>query len=160
MRISRKLSIILVISIALNLLLGGSIASHWLFRGDSVTAGFRGPLHHTAAREKLSGGNQAKVDQIWHQRRAIHRENIHAMRDARRHVYDAIVADPFDRSTLDIAYADLHQRLLKARTGMARTLGDIAAELPAAERQAYFKEGFRRFKHHRPHKPKLGRIEP
>ena len=100
MRISRKLSIILVISIALNLLLGGSIASHWLFRGDSVTAGFRGPLHHTAAREKLSGGNQAKVDQIWHQRRAIHRENIHAMRDARRHVYDAIVADPFDRHHL------------------------------------------------------------
>ena len=57
MRISRKVSIILVISVALNLLLGGSIASHWLSRGDGSMASFRGPLHHTAARETLSDDN-------------------------------------------------------------------------------------------------------
>jgi hypothetical protein len=32
---------------------------------------------------------------------------------------------------------------------MAKTLGDVAEKLPAAERQAYFKEGFRRFRHRR-----------
>lgn len=90
----------------------------------------------------------------------MHRENIHATRDARRHVYDALIADPFNRPALDIAYADLHKHLLKARTGMAKTLGDIAEKLPVAERQGHVNEGFPRFKHRRRPKHEYSRKGP
>ncbi|MBT7771912.1 MAG: periplasmic heavy metal sensor [Rhodospirillales bacterium] len=149
MRTSRKLSIVLTISLALNLFLGGAFVSHWMSGDTGKRGGFRGPLHHTAAREKLSSEHQGMVDNIWQQHRPMIRENIGAMRDARRVVRSTLIADPFDRTAMDNAYADLHQRLLEARSAMAKTIGDVAEKLPATERQAYFKEGFRRFRHRR-----------
>jgi uncharacterized membrane protein len=149
MRTSRKISVVLVISLALNLLFGGAIASHWMFRGDGSKGGFRGPLHHTPARGKLGSDHQGMVDKIWQQHRPMLRENIGTMREARRVVRDMLIADPFNRKALDAAYLDLHQPLLEARTAMATTVGNIAEKLPAAECQAYFKEGFKRFRHRR-----------
>ena len=149
MRTSRKLSIVLAISLALNLFLGGTFVSHWMFGDTWKRDGFRGPLHHTAAREKLGSEHQGMVDNIWQQHRPMIRENVGAMRAARRVVRNTLIADPFDRKALDKAYADLHQRLLEARSSMAKSIGDVAEKLPAIERQAYFKEGFRRFRHGR-----------
>ena len=126
MRTSRKLSIVLVVSLALNLFLGGTFASHWMFGDEGRRGSFRGPMHHAAAPQKLGEAHQGMVDEIWQQHRPLIRENIGDMRQARRVVRNALIADPFDRKALDTAYAALHQRLLVACSAMAKTLGDVA----------------------------------
>jgi hypothetical protein len=79
----------------------GTFASHWMFGDEGRRGSFRGPMHHAAAPKKLGEAHQGMVDEIWQQHRPMIRENIGDMRQARRVVRNALIADPFDREALD-----------------------------------------------------------
>lgn len=151
-RPNRTLSALLFLSVALNLFLGGVLASHWLFRPPPWDDGGPGdrlpPLHRLADGAGLDPPYRDQVTALWlDQRPRLHRQ-MRAVREARRQVHRLLTAETLDRAALATAQETLSQRLTAARAAMQDHLLEVAALLPPEQRRAYFEAGLRR--HHGP----------
>lgn len=148
MRLVKQLSLILLISVALNLLLGGVLASRLIFpdrsprhvRDDAPAILFNRRAAHAA----LSEESRQIIQDIWRKRRADLRANVRESRALRRELRAILLADEFDAAELERVEARLHELGVESRQSLRGALAEIAAALPADERQRYFKAGFER----------------
>ena len=149
MRLSRRLALVLAVSLGLNLFLGGMLASQWLFHGAPFAAHPRGahppgPFDREAARNALDEDYRAVVDEIWERNRPSLRQSVRGLREGREAVRRELLADPFDPAALAQAHEALAQRMQTMRGVMEAHVIEIAQALPADQRRRYFEASMRR----------------
>jgi uncharacterized membrane protein len=132
---SRWLLAALVVSLAVNLAVGGVVLGHVL-RGPP---GWRpgdpegGPAHRLMrllppeARDTMRQSFEAAGPDI--------RARAKALREARDRVRDAIAAEPFDRARLDAALSDMRVHVDALQTAVQAAIADGVSKLPADVRR-------------------------
>lgn len=141
-RVTRRVAIALAVSVGFNLFLGGMIASAWIAKRNyeqrgNQTAGLAGPFDLRGGIAELDPSSRDIVRQV----RARHREDFRQagkdMRQARRAVQQALMADKLDRAELDRALAGMRQSMDSAQVEMHAALADIAMALEPDERRRF-----------------------
>jgi uncharacterized membrane protein len=135
--------ILLVVSLGLNLFLGGLMAGRW----------FSGPPYRAAAAmtERGPAGEpnrilQRMADSLPPEDRPVfetiiakHREGVlraaGEARDAREIVRAVLRKEPFDRAALDRAFEDVRKSNAALQLAIQSTIGEAAAQLPPEARQ-------------------------
>ena len=134
--------IALIVSLALNLFLGGLMIGRWV----------SGPPHHrAAAAERGPGGEPGRILQRMagslpqEHRPAFeavigrHQERIVVLatqaREARAQVRDVLNKEPFDRAALDRAFETVRTRNDALQTEIQATIAEAAAALPPEARR-------------------------
>jgi uncharacterized membrane protein len=143
MRISRRLAVILAVSVGLNLFLGGVMTAHWLFNGDRSPRE-RSFFQREAARADLSAPHRKTVDAIWDRHRPAMRGHIRALRESRREVRRLLKAETLDPDALAAARRTYDRNRQQVRAVVRQAVDEISAALPDAERRKYFETGFKR----------------
>lgn len=148
------LGLVLLVSLGLNVLLGGMMIGHWASDGPRQWGrGGSSEFDRQAAREALSPASQKIVDENWTRHGAKLRDAFKAVREARQEIQRVLTADQLDRAALEAAQAALAARWDVARTEMAAGLTDLALALPPEERKLYFTAGA---KHGHSRGPRVG----
>lgn len=142
MRTTRRLSIALLVSLALNLFLGGMITSQWIFGERHGRPGHVGRFDRQGARAAIDEQYRPEVDVVWQRHKAALRGKFREVRQVRRRLRELLVAEELDQAALAETYGELHERGLAARSLLGRPLAEIAAALPADQRRRYFEAGF------------------
>jgi uncharacterized membrane protein len=140
----RWLIVVLLISVGFNLFLGGLMAARLVhaqrdrdMRMPPPVARFFDQLPDQA-REGMQGAMR--------QRQGEMRQRQQALRAARTALGEKLAAEPYDRTAVEAAFADLRQRQVDMRAVAHGALAETAAGLPADQRKriADFVEGVRR----------------
>ena len=139
---SRTARVLLLTSLVLNVVLGVAlaVAAPW---ADSQRDGARGRhggvfpglIDPRALRAALAPERQGALDTVLQTHREAMRTHLGALFEARRDVRAAIVADPFDRAALDVAFARLRDAETATANEAQALLGDVLVQTTAAERQ-------------------------
>ena len=138
MRLSCRLSIFLVLSIALNLFLAGVLVSQWF--GATSMKKF-GPFNHQAAAEALNEEDRETVDRIWTQSRGKIRDRLFKARELRAQIRTELTADVVDKPALEGSFDDLRDTMTSIADDIFATIVQIAETLPLSERRQYFEAG-------------------
>ena len=154
---SRRLSIALLASLALNLFLGGMLTSQWIFAERHGRPHHVGRFDREGARAAIDEQYRAAVDAIWRRHKKALRGRFREMREVRRRLRQELLAEEFDQAALARTYEELHARGLAARNLLGKPLAEIAAALPAEQRKRYFQAGFARAGSTRPGERRPGR---
>ncbi|MEJ0012081.1 MAG: periplasmic heavy metal sensor [Bauldia sp.] len=117
----------LLVSIAVNLTIAGFAFAH--FAGPRpggeveriVAIGIR--AFPPEIQKAIADGSKAKRDEM--------KAKLDAVQDARRRMFDAMRADPFDPAALDAAYADLRARTTDLQLVGQGVVADALAHAPA-----------------------------
>lgn len=145
----KRLSVLLFISLAANLFLGGLLIGsdmrHWI--GGSAYFGGKGPGPHgqpgkmggprglMGMHRVLGPEGQKAAREVM----ASHREDMHprftAMREAHRKVRDALMGKPFDNNELRAAFTTLRARGVETQTAVHDTMIALAERLDAGDRR-------------------------
>ena len=131
MRLSRRLSILLVLSLGLNLFLAGVLATQWF--GEKPAAKV-GPFNHEAAAATLNDEDRATVDRIWTQSRANIRDRLLKARQLRAQIRTELTADVVDKAALEGSFDDLRDTMTSIADDIFATIVRIAETLPLSER--------------------------
>lgn len=138
----RWLTIVAVVSLAINLMIAGAVAGHLLsgrhhvWRESEVMRGeTRMPDRPgEAVIQRMTAAVPPENRAVFLAVIAEHRQQIadagRQVRDARIKVRDAIAADPFDRAKLDQAFAALRERSQQLQASLHATVSDAASKLP------------------------------
>jgi uncharacterized membrane protein len=135
--LSRRLRIVLVLSLALNLFAVGAVGAAAIV-GDGwmgELAGVRQPPRLTGMpnprqlRAVLDDADQAILSATLEARRPAFRENLRAMFAAREAVAQAIAAEPFDHARVEAAFAALREREAVVAAAAQGTILDLVARL-------------------------------
>ncbi|MCB1567565.1 MAG: periplasmic heavy metal sensor [Xanthomonadales bacterium] len=131
--------LLLIVSLALNLALGGGLA-WWAWQNhqaQSMTSTREGrPMFHPdALRGALHGDRGALVDRVVAHHRERMRSQIQALRQARRDVQTAMLAEPFQREQLDAAFSQLRAAETLTATEAHALVGDLVEQAEPRERQ-------------------------
>lgn len=145
----KRLSVLLFISLAANLFLGGLLIGsdmrHWI--GGPAYFDGKGPGHHGKHRKMggprgLMGMHRVLGPEGQKAAREVmagHREDMHprfkAMRDAHRKVRDVLLAEPFDINELRAAFTTLRARGVETQTAVHDTMIALAERLDADDRR-------------------------
>jgi uncharacterized membrane protein len=136
----RALPIILLISLALNVFLGGFVAGRYLGRphhGSGFERGF-GPRGGpgSADLEALSPEGREVFRAAFHERRTqLDRSRLEA-RQLRKAFYDTLAADPFDRVRADAALDALAAAESETHVALMRELVSATEKLSPEDRKA------------------------
>lgn len=131
--LAKHWAIALVVSLALNLFLGGMLAARCVWHPKGPPHGMRRmPLQ--ALRNRLGPEAHAAIDQVDAKHSEAIRERMHEAREARRRAMDALTVDPFDETKAREAHADFRSKEAAAREAMHEALVELAAALPAEQR--------------------------
>lgn len=135
--------IVLIVSLGLNLFLGGLMAGHW----------FSGPPHppRAAQGERGAAGEPGRILQrmastlppehrpAFEAAIAKHRDRVaqaaSQSREAREQVREILRKDPLDRAALDRAFEAVRTSNIALQTEIQMTIAEAAADLPASARQ-------------------------
>lgn len=127
------LLVLLGISLALNLFLGGRFLGMGFLGGERgervsrfVAMASLGPAP-PPMRERIEQRIEAEREEV--------REAFRGVREARRTVREAARAEPFDRARLDEAFTRLRAANDAFQARVLRTVGDAIAQSPAEERR-------------------------
>lgn len=127
---SRPWALLFLVSLALNLFLGGMLFARWLHRpGGGGPMGF-GPMSFGA----LSPEARPAAERVWANRKGEISQRARAAREARRHAADALSAEPFDASKASAALADSREKARAVEESMNAAMVELAAALPADQR--------------------------
>jgi uncharacterized membrane protein len=146
---TRKLAIVLAISIGFNLFLGGAIASAWLVKrqyGDAPPprAGMAGDFDFRGGLAALGGEARPLAREIRREYAPRLREAGQAMHDARREVGGMLRADEIDTAELDKALAELRKRADEAQMVMHGVLMEAMMNLTPEQRRIFLKAAMQR----------------
>lgn len=160
MLMQNRFRLLLIVSLAANLLLGG------IFAGGFIEAWRRGPepadgrpppfrLHMGRMLEHLPEDVRDRAQALMERHRGEMHGSVRAMRRARREMRAALVAEPFDPARLEAALAELRTRGGAAQASMHGAMLELASDLTPEARRA-LAEGLarpRRPRHRRPPPP-------
>ena len=131
---------VLMGSLALNLVVAGSMLGHRLRPAHHLPPGIAARLAQDAAAplvRGLSPEKRAQMRAIFETHRGRNRAMWQAVRDHRSEVTKALDADPFDKAAYVTAMTGLIDAEAKARTAAQPTFAEVAATLSAKERQDF-----------------------
>ncbi|MBE9558782.1 MAG: periplasmic heavy metal sensor [Proteobacteria bacterium] len=146
---TRKLAIVLSISIGFNLFLCGAIASAWLVKrqygdGPPPRAGMAGDFDFRGGLAALGGEARPLAREVRREYGPRLREAGKAMHDARREVGGMLRADEIDPAELDKALAKLRKRSDEAQAVMHELLTEAVTELTPDQRRKFLKAAMER----------------
>lgn len=133
MSTSKKLAVILAISLGLNLFLLG-VLSVGLFRGPRPSR-FDGPGPDASALLRGGPGEHPRLHKLMGRHKPELVEQRRALRSARARVGAALEAEPFDRARLEGELANLRKETLRSQETMHRALVELAGDMPPEERK-------------------------
>ena len=148
-RAPRWMWIVLVLSVAINMVVAGMALATWLhFRKG------HGPGHSRFARfvETLPVDRRGDVRRMLENHRDRIRPLRRTLRRARRQARDAFAAEPFDREALIKAYADVANARIALTRVRQELFPKLADELTVEERRAYLRNQRRGPRHRRRHR--------
>ncbi|MBF0399496.1 MAG: periplasmic heavy metal sensor [Magnetococcales bacterium] len=131
---------LLLLSLAVNLFLGGMVASRLLSSDPPAGSPMPGnPLLLGLSRHDLM--QKPELATIWQQHHAEVQQAMHTLRAAQQQVRESLQAQPWDRSRLEKALSDLRHAAVLAQEQWHGVLAEIAALLPANERSNLVGDG-------------------
>ncbi len=156
--IRNRFRVLLIVSLALNLFLGGLFAGHWLEawrRGPEPFQGRPPPLrlHMGRMLERLPAEAREQATRVMERRREAMRKTVRAMHQARREVRRSLHAEPFDPARVERALEALRTRSSAAQAEMHAAMAELARELPPDARRALADGLGRPGRHRRPRPP-------
>lgn len=131
----------LLVSLGLNLFLGGMVTARWAAPGEPGRGWDRRGFNPHAASDALPPELRDEVRGFWKEQRRANREKMRAARDARRAMFEVLTADTFDPEKLRAAHQALLDRTIDARRAVGEATIAIAEMLPDEARRAYFAAG-------------------
>ncbi len=144
MRISRNkiLSLALIVSLAVNLVIGGFIITQWVGHGGDRRHGDRMHFDRRAAITVLSDPEKELLDEFWKERRQNLRPYFREFRENRQKLAELFTAETLDIPAINKVYADMIAKQMQIETFLQTSMLEMAKTLPENKRAAFFKEGF------------------
>ncbi len=144
MKISRQkfLSAALILSVAVNILIGGFVATQWIDRGPDKRHGDRFHFDRRAATAVLDDKQREALKDLWKERRSNIRPYFKEFREYRNRLAELFSAEELDLVAINQTYADMIAKQLQIESYMQASMLDLAKSLPDDKRAAFFKEGF------------------
>ncbi len=134
MSTSKKLAIVLAVSLGLNLFLLG-VLSVGFFRGPRP-GHFGGPGPDASPLLRGGpGGDHPRLQKLLGRHKPELVEQRRSMRAARGRVDAALEAEPFDRARLEAELAKLRTETQRSQETMHRALVELAVDMPPEERK-------------------------
>jgi len=138
---SRRLRILLVVSLAVNLFFIAVVAV-WAIAGPGYlrgAMGFHGPRmmgmpFPRQIRGVLNEPGQQILDSMLEARRDAFHANLDAMFDARAALAAAVAAEPFDRSKVEAAMTALRDKEAVLHAGAQSLITELASQLDVEQR--------------------------
>lgn len=127
---SRTTLIVLVISITINLLVGGAIIGHLLRGGPDP----RFPNHLGQVLENINPEQQAKMKEQFRKFRRDGRDLHQAMRQQQRQLSTVILQDPFDEAATRAEFEKLRERGNKVQAHMHNQMILVMQNLSSEDR--------------------------
>lgn len=132
--------LLLIVSLALNLALGAGLGwwawqNHRSQNMSSMRGGGRPMFHPDALRGALQGDRGELVDRVLAHHRERMRRQIQDLRQARREVQAAMLAEPFEREQLDTAFSNLRVAETMTATEAHALVADLVEQAEPRERQ-------------------------
>jgi len=135
--LSRRMRILVIASLALNVFGIGAIAADAVMNRDGQGGlfghcrppRFMGVPSPRELREVLPERDQATLSELLQANRAKFRERLNDLFAARQVVADAVKAEPFDRARLDTAFAALRESEVAMAAGAQDWLAEFVARL-------------------------------
>jgi len=152
---SRILSVALVVSMAVNVVIGGFVAAQWYDHGFDKKRSRGATFDRHAAMDILPDSQRMEVRKIWEVRRKILRPHFREYGQSRRQLAALLSAEMLDEAAIDAAYVDMITKRIQIEELLKISLLQFAKSLPPEQRAAFFKEGFHAHKKHR--KPGKGK---
>ena len=147
---TRKLAIMLAVSIGFNLFLGGAIASAWLVKrqyGDlrpPPQASMAGEFDFRGGLAALGGETRSMAREVRREFGPRLREAGKAMHETRREVGRMLRADDIDPVALDAALVALRQHSDEAQAVMHGVLKEIITKLTPDQRRIFLEAAMQR----------------
>ncbi len=139
MRLTRRLSVLLMISVGINLFLAGMLVTQWLTAAPMDMAG---PFNRHAAEAALSDEHREVVQHIWAENHAAMLDHLRKARRVRQDIKRQLDTETFDKAKLERSFATLRDIMVPVGTDIFATVVEIAEALPVEERRRYFATGF------------------
>lgn len=139
MRMTRRLSVLLMISVGINLFLAGMLVTQWLTAAPMDMAG---PFNRHAAEAALSKEHRAVAQRIWAENHSAMLDKLRKARRVRQDIKRQLDAETFDKPALEQSFATLRDIMVPVGTDIFATVVEIAEALPLEERRRYFATGF------------------
>jgi uncharacterized membrane protein len=129
-QLPRRFLLLMAASLALNLFFFGALAARMWLPMHRPELGVHAFLRHSGL-EHASPDVQAVV----HENRAVVRQRMHELGEARKHTRAALQAEPFDGAQLDAAFEQVRTRTVAMQKDMHKALSDVARQLDAKQRK-------------------------
>lgn len=144
MKISRQrlLSAALVLSLAVNIIIGGFVITQWIDHGDKRRHD-RFHFDRRAAVTVLDDAQQEKFKQLWKERRGSLRPYFKEFRQHRERLAELFSAETLDLAAINQTYAAMIAKQIQIESYLQASMLELAKSLPEEKRAAFFKEGFR-----------------
>jgi uncharacterized membrane protein len=128
---ARPWALLFLVSLAVNLFLGGMLTSRWLQRSRSGG----GPMGGGPAAFRMLGPEGRPIaERVWSSRKEEMSQRARAVREARKRSVEALSAEPFDAAKAAAALADGRAKTAAAEETMNQAMVELAGALPPAER--------------------------
>ncbi len=132
--LAKHWAIALLISVALNLFLGGLIAARYMRGPRGGPSMGRHYLRFDGLRQVLGPEAKDAIDQVDAKYSDSIRQKMREAMEARRAATEALTAEPFDAEKARQAHADLIAKETAARGATHEALVELASALPAEQR--------------------------
>ena len=137
-----RFRVVLLLSLALNVLLGAALASVW-WQHQERGRGIGGAVHMPRAEalaKVLPDGDRAALDAAYARHRPEVRASFQGMREARREVRAALTASPFDAARLERALTAMREHEARVAEAVHALLTDVSSSVSEAGRAAIAKQ--------------------
>ncbi|WP_339635835.1 periplasmic heavy metal sensor [uncultured Sneathiella sp.] len=144
MRISRQkiLSAALVLSVAVNLIIGGFLITQWIDHGGDKRRHGKFHFDRREAVSILDEKEQEKFRQLWKDNRGSLRPFFREFRQHRETLAELFSAETLDLVAINQTYADMIATQIQIESFIQASMIELAKSLPEDKRAAFFEKGF------------------
>ncbi|WP_339714379.1 periplasmic heavy metal sensor [uncultured Sneathiella sp.] len=144
MRISRQkiLSAALVLSVAVNLIIGGFLITQWIDHGGDKRRHGKFHFDRKEAVSILDEKEQEKFRQLWKDNRGSLRPFFREFRQHRETLAELFSAETLDLVAINQTYADMIATQIQIESFIQASMIELAKSLPEDKRAAFFEKGF------------------
>ncbi|MCR9214059.1 MAG: periplasmic heavy metal sensor [Proteobacteria bacterium] len=140
---SRILSVALIVSVAVNLIIGGFVAAQWYDYGFGKKRPKGTIFDRHAAMDVLKDDQRDQARKIWKDRRSLLKPHFKAYHQTRQQLASLLGAEALDESAINATYSDMIAKRMEIEGLLKQSLLEFARSLPPEQRAAFFAEGFK-----------------